>query len=121
MSPYEQIIAEFMGIPQLTFAREIQIEGQKAVIKRVTQTGYQTVECGLPAVVTIASGSYDHTGLPLCPSAFRRFMRQQRRKRRAFVRHACRALKSDANGSGSRWLSKRNGGQLRLYQFCDGR
>ena len=52
-------IAEFLGIPQLTFAREIQIEGQKAVIKRVTQTGYQTVECGLPAVVTIASGSFE--------------------------------------------------------------
>ncbi len=34
-------IAEFLGIPQLTFAREINIEGQKAVIKRVTQTGYQ--------------------------------------------------------------------------------
>jgi electron transfer flavoprotein beta subunit len=52
-------IAEFLGIAQLTFAREIQIEGQKAIIKRVTQTGYQTVECALPAVVTIASGSYE--------------------------------------------------------------
>jgi electron transfer flavoprotein beta subunit len=52
-------IAEFLGIPQLTFAREIQIEGRKALIKRVTQTGYQTVECALPAVVTVASGSYE--------------------------------------------------------------
>src|SRR2546429_5698339 len=52
-------IAEFLGIPQLTFAREITIEGQKAVIKRVTLTGYQTVECPLPAVVTIASGSFE--------------------------------------------------------------
>jgi electron transfer flavoprotein beta subunit len=52
-------IAEFLGIPQLTFAREITIEGQKAVIKRVTTTGYQTVESPLPAVVTIASGSFE--------------------------------------------------------------
>ncbi len=52
-------IAEFLGIPQLTFAREINIEGQKAVIKRVTQTGYQSVESPLPAVVTIASGSFE--------------------------------------------------------------
>jgi electron transfer flavoprotein beta subunit len=52
-------IAEFLGIPQLTFAREIQIEGQKAVIKRVTQAGYQVVESTLPAVVTIASGSFE--------------------------------------------------------------
>ncbi len=52
-------IAEFMGIPQLTFAREINVEGQRAVIKQVTQTGYRTVESPLPAVVTIASGSFE--------------------------------------------------------------
>ena len=52
-------IAEVMGIPQLTFAREINIEGQKAVIKRVIPKGYQTVESSLPAVITIASGSFE--------------------------------------------------------------
>src|SRR5579859_7834195 len=52
-------IAEFLGLPQLTFAREVKVEGSKAVIKRVTLTGYQTVECPLPAVVTIASGSFE--------------------------------------------------------------
>jgi electron transfer flavoprotein beta subunit len=52
-------IAEFLGLPQLTFAREVTIDGQKAIIKRVTTTGYQTVECPLPAVVTIASGSFE--------------------------------------------------------------
>src|SRR6266705_1864913 len=52
-------IAEFLGLPQLTFAREITVEGQKAVIKRVTLTGYQVVESPLPAVVTIASGSFE--------------------------------------------------------------
>ncbi len=52
-------IAEFLGLPQLTFAREITIEGQKVVIKRVTATGYQNVECPLPAVVTVASGAFE--------------------------------------------------------------
>jgi len=52
-------IAEFLGIPQLTFAREITVEGQRAVIKQVTQTGYRTVESPLPAVVTVASGSFE--------------------------------------------------------------
>lgn len=52
-------IAEFLGLPQLTFAREIKVEGAKAVIKRVIPTGYKTVECNLPAVVTIASGSFE--------------------------------------------------------------
>lgn len=52
-------IAEFLGYPQLTFAREIKVEGPKAVIKRVTPTGYKTVESPLPAVITIASGSFE--------------------------------------------------------------
>lgn len=52
-------IAEFLGVPQLTFAREITVEGSKAVVKRVIPTGYKTVECSLPAVITIASGSYE--------------------------------------------------------------
>ena len=52
-------IAEFLGLPQLTFAREVRIEGQKAVAKRVTLTGYLVVESPVPAVVTIASGSFE--------------------------------------------------------------
>ena len=52
-------IAEFLGLPQLTFAREVTIEGQKAIVKRITLTGYLIVESSLPAVVTIASGSFE--------------------------------------------------------------
>jgi electron transfer flavoprotein beta subunit len=52
-------IAEFLNLPQLTFAREITIDSHKVVTKRVTMTGYQTVESPLPAVVTIASGAYE--------------------------------------------------------------
>lgn len=52
-------IAEFLGLPLLSFAREIHVEGQKATIHRVTQAGYQVVESSLPAVVTIASGSFE--------------------------------------------------------------
>jgi electron transfer flavoprotein beta subunit len=52
-------IAEALGLPQLTFAREIRIDGQKAVINRVTETGYQTVESPLPAVITVASGAFE--------------------------------------------------------------
>jgi electron transfer flavoprotein beta subunit len=52
-------IAEFLGLPQLTFAREVKIEDQKAVVKRVTPTGYLAVERPIPAVVSIASGSFE--------------------------------------------------------------
>ncbi|MGH2510852.1 MAG: electron transfer flavoprotein subunit beta/FixA family protein, partial [Ktedonobacteraceae bacterium] len=52
-------IAEFLGIPQLTFTREIHIAGNKVTTHRVTAAGYQVVETTLPAVVTIASGSFE--------------------------------------------------------------
>lgn len=52
-------IAEFLGIPQLTFTREIQVTGKTATTRRVTAAGYQVVETTLPAVVTIASGSFE--------------------------------------------------------------
>jgi len=52
-------ISEDLGSPQLTFAREIRIEGQKAVVKRVTETGYSTIESSLPAVITIASVTFE--------------------------------------------------------------
>jgi len=52
-------VAEFLGMPQLTFAREVTVEGNKAIAKCVTLTGYQTIESSLPAVVTIASGSFE--------------------------------------------------------------
>lgn len=52
-------IAEALGLPQLTFAREVKIEGGKAIVKRVTPTGYLIVESPVPAVVTIASGSFE--------------------------------------------------------------
>src|SRR5439155_721117 len=52
-------IAEFLGVAQLTFVREIKVEGSKAIVKRVVPTGYKVVEAPLPAVVTVASGSFD--------------------------------------------------------------
>jgi electron transfer flavoprotein beta subunit len=51
-------IAQLLGLPALTFAREIEINGDTCTIHRVTPTGYQVVEAKLPVVVTIASGAY---------------------------------------------------------------
>lgn len=50
-------IAEFLGVPQLTFAREVQVKGATVGIKRVVPTGYKVVESPFPAVVTMASGA----------------------------------------------------------------
>ncbi|HWP57539.1 MAG TPA: electron transfer flavoprotein subunit beta/FixA family protein [Candidatus Acidoferrales bacterium] len=49
-------IAYFLGIPALTFAREIAVDGSKLVIKRQSESGYDVVESTLPALVTTTSG-----------------------------------------------------------------
>jgi electron transfer flavoprotein beta subunit len=51
-------IAQALGMPQFTFAREIAIEGTTISIHRVTPTGYHVVRGTLPGVVTVASGAY---------------------------------------------------------------
>ncbi len=51
-------IAQLLGLPALTFAREININGDTCVIHRVTPTGYQVVEAKLPVLITVASGVY---------------------------------------------------------------
>ena len=51
-------IAQLLGMPALTFAREIHINGDTCAVHRVTPTGYQAVEATLPVVVTVASGAY---------------------------------------------------------------
>jgi electron transfer flavoprotein beta subunit len=51
-------IAQLLGMPALTFAREISIDGDTCTIHRVTPTGYQVVEATLPVVITVASGAY---------------------------------------------------------------
>ena len=52
-------IAQLLGQPALTFAREIEINGDTCIVHRVTPTGYQVVEATLPVVVTVASGVYE--------------------------------------------------------------
>ena len=49
-------IAELLGLPSVTFAKEIAIEGDAATVKRQTEAGYDQVECPLPAVVSVTAG-----------------------------------------------------------------
>jgi electron transfer flavoprotein beta subunit len=49
-------LAEFLGFPSLTFAREIELKEGSVVIHRQTETGYQVVESSLPAVITVTAG-----------------------------------------------------------------
>ena len=49
-------IAHFLGVPPLTFAKEIVVDGGKITIKRQSESGYDTVEAALPALVACSSG-----------------------------------------------------------------
>ena len=49
-------IAELMGLPSVTFAKHIEIDGSTAKIDRQTEAGYDEVTCPLPAVVSVTAG-----------------------------------------------------------------
>ncbi|MBI2168363.1 MAG: electron transfer flavoprotein subunit beta/FixA family protein [Actinobacteria bacterium] len=49
-------VAELLGWPSLTFARHIEISDGSVTIQRQTEAGYDTVTCGLPAVVSVTAG-----------------------------------------------------------------
>ncbi|MFI5045384.1 MAG: electron transfer flavoprotein subunit beta/FixA family protein, partial [Acidimicrobiales bacterium] len=49
-------IAELLGLPSVTFAKEIHLEGGNAKVQRQTESGYDDVESPLPAVVSVTAG-----------------------------------------------------------------
>jgi electron transfer flavoprotein beta subunit len=51
-----QMIAEILGVPQSTFAKEIEVKDSTIVVKRQTAGGYDMVTSPLPAVLTVTAG-----------------------------------------------------------------
>jgi electron transfer flavoprotein beta subunit len=49
-------IAHFLGVPPVTFAKQITVEGNTITIRRQSETGYDVVESSLPALVAVSSG-----------------------------------------------------------------
>lgn len=49
-------LAQLLGIPPLTFAKEVSVDGSKITIKRQSESGYDIVEAPLPALVAVTSG-----------------------------------------------------------------
>jgi electron transfer flavoprotein beta subunit len=49
-------VAELMGLPSITFAKEIHIEGDTVKVQRQTEAGYDEVECPTPALVSVTAG-----------------------------------------------------------------
>jgi electron transfer flavoprotein beta subunit len=49
-------VAELMGLPSVTFAKSIAIDGSSVKVERQTEAGYDEVICPMPAVVTVTAG-----------------------------------------------------------------
>ena len=49
-------LAELLGVPQLTYAKTLEITDGTAKVNRQTATGYHVVEAPLPALVTVTAG-----------------------------------------------------------------
>ncbi len=49
-------MAEVLGLPSVTFAKSISVEGGTVKVNRQTENGYDEVECSLPVVVSVTAG-----------------------------------------------------------------
>jgi electron transfer flavoprotein beta subunit len=48
-------IAEILGLPSVTIARKVEVEGNKAKVERVIPDGYELIEMILPGVITLSN------------------------------------------------------------------
>jgi electron transfer flavoprotein beta subunit len=49
-------VAEFLGLPSVSFSKRVDIEGAKVTVERQTESGYDEVEVRLPALITVTAG-----------------------------------------------------------------
>lgn len=48
-------IAEMLGVPSVSLAKSVTVQGDKIVVERVLMEGYDTIEAPLPALVTVSN------------------------------------------------------------------
>jgi len=49
-------IAEVLGLPSVTFAKKVTVNGSELHVERQTEEGYDEVTCPLPALVSVTAG-----------------------------------------------------------------
>jgi electron transfer flavoprotein beta subunit len=49
-------IAEVLGLPSVTFAKHIAVDGDTVKVDRQTEAGYDEITCPMPAVVSVTAG-----------------------------------------------------------------
>jgi len=50
-------LAEYLGVPGLTYVRELSVEAGRVRVKRETETGYQTLSAPTPALVSVTKSA----------------------------------------------------------------
>jgi electron transfer flavoprotein beta subunit len=50
------MLAELLGLPQLTIAKKVEVDGSTVKIHRQTSDGYQLVEAATPVLITVTAG-----------------------------------------------------------------
>ncbi|MBM36508.1 MAG: electron transfer flavoprotein subunit alpha [Acidimicrobiaceae bacterium] len=51
-----EMIAGVLEMPSITFAKQIEIDGNTVKVQRQTEAGYDDVECATPALVSVTAG-----------------------------------------------------------------
>lgn len=49
------MLAELLGLPQLTFAKKVEIDGSTIKVHRQTADGHQVIEAATPALITVTA------------------------------------------------------------------
>jgi electron transfer flavoprotein beta subunit len=50
------MLAELLGMPQLTFAKHVEVANGRVTVHRQTEAGYQVVEASTPGLITVTAG-----------------------------------------------------------------
>jgi electron transfer flavoprotein beta subunit len=50
------MLAELLNVPQLTFAKHVEVSGDTVTVHRQTETGYQVVQASTPGLITVTAG-----------------------------------------------------------------
>jgi electron transfer flavoprotein beta subunit len=50
------MLAELLGMPQLTVAKKVEVDGSTVKVHRQTADGYQVVEAATPVLITVTAG-----------------------------------------------------------------
>lgn len=54
-----QMTAELLGVPALTFARRVELDGSRLRIERQAASGFDVVRSALPAVLSVTAGAVE--------------------------------------------------------------